>query len=728
MAELIESANRSLAGIADAKGASAFDLTPTPPVAPRNEGPDDLPADTSTTGTITVGTPFQGEIEPGGDRDWIALEVVAGESYRINLSGADFTRDDGTVAAASPDTFLRLFDANGNLIDSNDDSNGTLFSEIVFTAAEDGTVYISAGSFSDSNPGGYTVTVTQPEPPLLGTDGDDVLTVVDGITAVDAGAGDDIVNLALDLAANPSMQLGVIDGGNGIDTFDASQLVLGEEDLGRLEFGGTFDTRIGTGVANTFVFGDFLELPSDNGFTSVTPLVNFERLIGSDYRDVLLAYGDTIYADGGAGNDRIFTTNSDAVLIGGAGADEFLAFDGAENTNVFVSYETSTEGLRVSLSRNDTFATGDAVGDAFDLAQFGFVGGINNLRGSDFDDFLEGDANDNVLDGGAGNDRFVGGDGADTFVGGEGRDLVIYARSADGVVVNLVRGSASGGDAQGDSFSGIENVLGSQAADRLIGSNEGNILSGLGGDDVLSGLGGADNLIGGAGNDRLFGGDGVDALLGGAGNDRLFGGDGGDALYGGEGDDLLSGGAGRDTLDGGEGFDTADYRTSDTGIVADLTGADRTGDILRSIERVIGSEFDDSITGGTDADILLGGAGADTLFGGAGNDSLFGGAGDDVLQGGDGRDFLTGGAGADTFVVGASDTGRSTVLDFESGDRIDLSELGEDFDTFAEVQAAARNAASTVVIFLGNSSLQLLDMQVEDLTADMFSFGGNAVA
>ena len=534
--------------------------------------------------------------------------------------------------------------------------------------------------------------------PATGTDGDDIIDILADTTIVDAGAGDDLITYSLDLSAGPGAPVASISGGDGDDTFDLSGLVLGGEDLGAFDsdyvfrvtdliiIGGPFDVVVSMyeGAARTN-----FDL-SDNGTIVSGEISGFETLIGSDYRDVLDGELSAILIDGGAGDDFLYTDRSEAVLIGGTGADIIFG------TGATASYETALEGVRASLARNAVFGTGDA--------------------------------DNNVLDGGLGNDRFVGGEGADSFIGGEGTDLVIYARSADGVRVNLVRGTATGGEAEGDTFSGIENVQGSQQSDAIIGNGEGNLLSGLGGDDILNGLGGNDNIVGGAGNDRLFGGDGGDALLGQSGNDRLFGGEGVDALYGGEGDDILSGGAGRDTLDGGSGFDTASYCGSEAGVVADLSGASTASDILRGIERVIGSEFDDTITGGSMTDILLGGGGDDVVSGGAGDDSLFGGAGADTLLAGAGRDFLTGGAGDDTFVVSSDDAGLATVLDFADGDSVDVSGLGADFDTFAEIQAAARNAGGTVVIDFGGSRLQILDMQIEDLTADMFDFGTDAVA
>ncbi|MBF5095549.1 tandem-95 repeat protein, partial [Azospirillum sp. INR13] len=156
---------------------------------------------------------------------------------------------------------------------------------------------------------------------------------------------------------------------------------------------------------------------------------------------------------------------------------------------------------------------------------------------------------------------------------------------------------------------------------------------------------GDDSLEGGAGNDTIFGGAGKDTLLGGLGDD---------SLDGGTDDDLLAGGPGNDTIDGGEGNDTVTYASSAGPVNANLTTGVGTGDgadVLRNLENVTGSAFDDVITGSSVANILIGGAGNDTIIGGAGVDSVWGGAGDDLS----------------IFTVG-TDGGTSTSPELQDGD------------------------------------------------------------
>ena len=62
-----------------------------------------------------------------------------------------------------------------------------------------------------------------------------------------------------------------------------------------------------------------------------------------------------------------------------------------------------------------------------------------------------------------------------------------------------------------------------------------------------------------------------------------------------------------------------------------------------TIENVIGSSQNDTITGNAAHNVLVGGAGNDILNGGDGADVLLGGAGNDTIDGGIGDDLLIAG-------------------------------------------------------------------------------------
>lgn len=154
------------------------------------------------------------------------------------------------------------------------------------------------------------------------------------------------------------------------------------------------------------------------------------------------------------------------------------------------------------------------------------------------------------------------------------------------------------------------------------------ILIGTGEADTISGFGGLDTLSGGDGNDVLDGGDGDDVLIGGDGNDILIGGPGAATLLsvynGGQGDDIMIAsvlGLAED-FDGGDGIDTVTFaaRTEAVTTFLSVLGIPLL-DTLRNVENVVGSQYDDEITGDGADNRLDGWLGADRLAGLGGNDS-----------------------------------------------------------------------------------------------------------
>lgn len=383
----------------------------------------------------------------------------------------------------------------------------------------------------------------------------------------------------------------------------------------------------------------------------------------------------------------ISTASIDGLLVGkgayGAGwtsSDGGLYFSHNSTGNIYgISGLENMEpsGALLSVGSKST------INDGF---SFGTVALPEELLGEGGDNLLGGAGND-TLRGGEGNDFLDGGSGADILEGGADIDHADYSRAADGVHANLAVGGIAG-EAAGDTYATIENLIGSHYQDTLIGDAGNNEIAGRAGDDTLSG---------------------------------------------GAGDDVLRGEGGADVLDGGDGHDVATYYFSETGVSVDLAtgtglGGEAEGDTLTSIEAVQGSNIGDdillgsnladllqgfggddvlegrdgadivhggdgadTINGGNDDDFLLGQSGNDQLDGGAGADNVQGGEGNDVLRGGDGvdrlwaadgddhliggtgDDFLRGGNGADVFMF-TDAGGNDTVLDFEVGvDQLDFS-------------------------------------------------------
>ena len=79
-------------------------------------------------------------------------------------------------------------------------------------------------------------------------------------------------------------------------------------------------------------------------------------------------------------------------------------------------------------------------------------------------------------------------------------------------------------------------------------------------------------------------------------------------------------------------------------MIVDLALGQATGDgadSLAEIENVLGSEFNDRLSGGSGGNVLSGAGGKDVIAGRRGSDRLDGGAGNDVLTGGKQSDGST---------------------------------------------------------------------------------------
>ena len=260
----------------------------------------------------------------------------------------------------------------------------------------------------------------------------------------------------------------------------------------------------------------------------------------------------------------------------------------------------------------------------------------------------------------------------------------------------------------------------------------------------------------------------IENAFGGSGADSLIGNDVDNWLSGRAGDDILWGGAGNDRLDGGAGSDTASYAGAVSAVSVSLalvTAQDTGGagiDSLTSIENLIGSSYNDVLTGTAGANSLDGGAGDDILVGGAGDDSytvdtvgdsvtelanegtdtvrstisyrladdlenltllgsaaisgygnganniLVGNDGANILDGGAGADAMTGGGGDDTYIV---DSEGDTVVEQANGgtdivySRVSLS-LGSNVENLLLTGTAAINGTGNAEanILIGNSA------------------------
>lgn len=400
------------------------------------------------------------------------------------------------------------------------------------------------------------------------------------------------------------------------------------------------------------VFGGNAGIAVNDGFTAIANAGSISGNIGINLADdsntvfnegTITGDSDAIQSRGGGDGDRVTNAGSivsnfgDGIQFSGelqhivTNTGVISAMRGAairastgfatlvvNNSGTLEGLLSIVGGIRADSVLNTglmvgTVALGDG-DDSFDSSQ-GVVSG--NIRGDNGHDTLYGGLTDDVIDGGTGddtlvgntgNDRLTGGTGADDLDGGAGIDGAQYGLATTSVVVDLAGIIANTGDALGDTFANIENLLGSTFDDFLYGDTGANRLNGGTGDDLLDGRAGADVLVGGLGRDQLvvdnirdrvveLSGEGVDtvvasiaytlgiflenltltgtAAIAGTGNTV------GNAIVGNAGANVLDGLLGSDILTGGDGIDqfrftTALDGTGNVDTITDFTpGTDR---------------------------------------------------------------------------------------------------------------------------------------------------------
>lgn len=389
---------------------------------------------------------------------------------------------------------------------------------------------------------------------IIGAGGDDILRGLGGNDTLIGGAGADTLDggtggdrmsggtgndtYIVDNSADRTTEL----AGQGTDTVRASITWALRNHTEKLVLTGA-SNRDGTGnaLANT--------LTGNAGKNTLSGLAGDDVLNGGGGEDVLA---------GGGGGDK---------LNGGAGSDTADYSDSlAAGVVIDLAAGTGSGGT----AQGDTLvAVENVVGTAF-VDELTGNGETNRLDGLGGNDILTGGDGADLLNGGNDDDTLIGGAGSDALDGGGGIDTASYATSITRVFAFLNDVGSNTGDASGDTYDSIENLIGTNVAsngDSLAGNSGDNRIEGLGGGDILRG----DNMSfdnPGFGNDTLLGGDGNDSLDGEGGDDILDGGDGGDfSIIGGSGIDTMTGGAGADvfrydsTTDSGTGVGNRDIVT-----------------------------------------------------------------------------------------------------------------------------------------------------------------------
>lgn len=471
-------------------------------------------------------------------------------------------------------------------------------------------------------------------------------------------------------------------GGNADDYFfggAGNDTLIGGTGNDSADYFGTAAVKVNlASVAAQNTVGTGTDLLS--GIENVSGSLGNDTLLGSTGANGLWgdAGADSIYGYGGddtlgGGIDNLADT-----LVGGTGDDYYLV-----NSSTDVITELASEGSDIVESTATNYTMANYVED-------GYLGsGGVNLTGNALNNDIEGNNTNNKLSGADGNDELSGGKGTDTLSGGNGNDTLdggIGSDSMAGGAGNDIYYVDSSSDIITEAVGSGSDTVNSYTTSYTLSANVENLelLSGYSvGNSYLtySAINGTGNEL----NNRITGNDLDNKLMGMAGNDTLIGNDG---------DDTLQGGAGNDVLNGGYGTDIAIYTDATAGVKVSLatTALQVTGsagtDTLIDIEDLLGSSFNDTLTGSADSNYIGDGAGNDSVSAGAGDDELYASAGNDTIDGGD---------GSDTFIF--ADVTVASKLNLNS---IIAQDTGSGTDLISNIENIVGSSLNDV--FTGNSS------------------------
>ncbi|MEI9406343.1 DUF5801 repeats-in-toxin domain-containing protein, partial [Mesorhizobium argentiipisi] len=361
----------------------------------------------------------------------------------------------------------------------------------------------------------------------------------DGTTVLHAMSGStEVFDLAVRIDGTYEFDLIKPDAGTTV-TYSLQNLPAGgpnwrETSDGHIEFSspdGINSNNNGFGVANTFVGGNEsftmeFHTPGTGIGVDNTPNTNAEL------NDSVSLVVNSLNGAGGtyhwvATNTLTNTSVSGDISITSTGTfviDPSISFNqlqvsavnisgqGAQFSNISLTHNVLPQDQNLAFTVSATDKDGDTTGTQSVAVHVVAADGSGNY----------------TLTGTAGNDVLAGSTHADTISGGGGTDIVDYtgsiaaisihlsddghASGASVTFINPAAGTIGGGDATGDTLTGIEGLIGGSGNDYLFGNAGDNYLAGGVGNDTLNGGGGNDTLIGGLGQDTLTGGTGADTF------------------------------------------------------------------------------------------------------------------------------------------------------------------------------------------------------------------------
>jgi Ca2+-binding RTX toxin-like protein len=472
-------------------------------------------------------------------------------------------------------------------------------------------------------------------PPIIGSDGDDILLGTacddqisggDGNDRIDGNEGDDVIY-----------------GGCGDDRIvggDGDDVIYGGAGNDVL-WGGIGNDVLSGGDGNDRLFGglgnDILSGGSHN-----------DKLFGDQGNDILIGGSGRDYIYDGAGKDHVSGDAGNDTIFASADSEDDL-FEGGEGVNM-LSYATAKQNIVVDVAKGT--ATGADIGNDkvanFQIFQTGagndtFVAtmkaqaspppaevhtesenhssastnGTSDSQSAETDDISEDDnAGDDIPEP-------VANEG-NTYLGGSGTDTLDYGKAQQSITINISQGIAYSTGMQTDHYSSVENFVTGSGNDTFVAAGETSPIHMM--------ISDAPDLP-----------EDPECCPPSATDD-----DSTNAIdLSDKSGDVISGAAANQHFSGGEGKDTLDYSDAQYSITINLDTGVATG-------QEVGTDTFDGI---------------EQFFGGDGNDHFVVGAGNHVLDGNSGNDVFE-------FLASNSGSGShssTSIFGFEVGDRLRMS-------------------------------------------------------
>ena len=358
-------------------------------------------------------------------RGYVGNDVINGNNKYSDGGDASFDRADYSNNAIYQPISVNL--TTGLAMDGLGGTDTLIDIDRIYGGAGNDSIFGSSGSENfDGGAGNDT---------LSGSSGSDTASFGQSTAGVIANLGLSSVTVGTTVVLPGT----AFDGMGGVDTLFSIENLHGSSYNDYLRGSDTVDTRsalAGDAGNNTLEGGagiglaDYRNVPLsfggikasltpglngvqvDNKLGGVDTLINIKGLMGTNSGDVLTGWWQDEYFRGNGGNDTI---------DGGAGNDTVL-------------YSGSPSGVYVNLDKGVAIDGWNGLNGLLGLGGTDSLSNIENIEGSNYGDYLIGNAGDNFIKGNYGDDLIDGGEGKN--------DTAVYSNASTRYVVTRQAGSS----------------------------------------------------------------------------------------------------------------------------------------------------------------------------------------------------------------------------------------------------------------------------------------------